>query len=192
MSIDPVSLSIRTESSEQTETQIRRRIIVTFIFYNLDESCPITPFAITRRTPTTSTLKFNLATANAYFFWKVILALPLYGQIQQTSNWWYFFLIFPENGIWHLYFRQLARNVKTCLLGKILKTYFYMTCTENFTQSAKREREIECRLLQFCLAFLRVNSGPAESGYALPLQTVQSQIRWLLKKPTDLDLHCSS
>ena len=28
--------------------------------------------------------------------------------------------------------------------------------------------------------------------YTLPLQTVQLQISWLLKKPTDLDLHCLS
>ena len=35
------------------------------------------------------------------------------------------------------------------------------------------------------------NFCPAEPGYALPLQTVQIQISWLLKKPTDLlDLHC--
>ena len=34
-----------------------------------------------------------------------------------------------------------------------------------------------------------VNPGPAEPGYALPLQTVLIQISWLLK-PTDLDLHC--
>ena len=32
--------------------------------------------------------------------------------------------------------------------------------------------------------------GPAEPGYVLPLQTVLIQIIWLLKKPTDLDLHC--
>ena len=31
---------------------------------------------------------------------------------------------------------------------------------------------------------------PAEPGYTLPLQTMQIQISWLLKKPTDLDLHC--
>ena len=35
-----------------------------------------------------------------------------------------------------------------------------------------------------------INSSPAELGYTLPLQTVQIQISWLLKKPTDLDLHC--
>ena len=32
----------------------------------------------------------------------------------------------------------------------------------------------------------------AEPGYTLPLQTVKIQISWLLKKPTDLDLHCLS
>ena len=37
-----------------------------------------------------------------------------------------------------------------------------------------------------------INSCPAEPGYTLPLQTVQIQISWLLKKPTDLDLHCLS
>ena len=36
------------------------------------------------------------------------------------------------------------------------------------------------------------NPGPAESRYAFLLQTVQTQISWLLKKPTDLDLHCLS
>ena len=37
-----------------------------------------------------------------------------------------------------------------------------------------------------------VNPCPADPGYNLPLQTVQIQISWLLKKPTDLDLHCLS
>ena len=38
--------------------------------------------------------------------------------------------------------------------------------------------------------FIRlINSSPAEPGYVLPLQTVQIQISWLLKKPTNLDLH---
>ena len=36
------------------------------------------------------------------------------------------------------------------------------------------------------------NPYPAEPGYTLPLQTVKIQISWLLKKPTDLDLHCLS
>ena len=37
---------------------------------------------------------------------------------------------------------------------------------------------------------LFVNPSPAEPGYALSLHAVQIQISWLLKKPTDLDLHC--
>ena len=37
---------------------------------------------------------------------------------------------------------------------------------------------------------LLINRCPAEPGYTLPLQTVYIQISWLLKKPTDLDLHC--
>ena len=36
------------------------------------------------------------------------------------------------------------------------------------------------------------NPGPAEPEYALPLQTVLIQISRLLKKLTDLDLHCLS
>ena len=37
-----------------------------------------------------------------------------------------------------------------------------------------------------------LNPGPAEPGYVLSLQKVQIQVSWLLKKPTDLDLHCLS
>ena len=55
-----------------------------------------------------------------------------------------------------------------------------------------------CKLPQrglFCCKrkFIRVkcfNPSPAEPGHALPLQTLQIQISWLLKKPTDLDLYC--
>ena len=39
---------------------------------------------------------------------------------------------------------------------------------------------------------LFVNPDPVETQYALPFQTVQIQISWLLKKPNDLDLHCLS
>ena len=39
---------------------------------------------------------------------------------------------------------------------------------------------------------LVINPSPAKPRYALPLQIVQNQISWLLKKPTDLDLHCLS
>ena len=35
-----------------------------------------------------------------------------------------------------------------------------------------------------------LNPCPAEPGYTLPLQTVQIQISWLLKKQIDLNLHC--
>ena len=39
-------------------------------------------------------------------------------------------------------------------------------------------------------ALFTINPCPAEPGYILSLQTVQIQISWLLKKPTDLELHC--
>ena len=45
-----------------------------------------------------------------------------------------------------------------------------------------------CLSVMVSLLFLK--PSPAEPGYVLPLQTVQIQISWLLKKPTDLDLHC--
>ena len=38
-----------------------------------------------------------------------------------------------------------------------------------------------------------VMPGPADPRYALPLQRVEIQISWpllILKKPTDLDMHC--
>ena len=35
-----------------------------------------------------------------------------------------------------------------------------------------------------------INTCPAEPKNVLLLQTVYIQISWLLKKPTDLDLHC--
>ena len=44
-----------------------------------------------------------------------------------------------------------------------------------------------CWLFVFYSAL--VNTTPAEPRYVLPLQTVLIQISWLLKKPTDLDLH---
>ena len=54
--------------------------------------------------------------------------------------------------------------------------------------------------LIFCFCFVmlchrlyyktNINPCPAEPGYNLPLQRAQIQISWLLKKPTDLDLHC--
>ena len=37
-----------------------------------------------------------------------------------------------------------------------------------------------------------INPGPAGPGYTLPLQTMNIQISWPLKKPSDLDLHCLS
>ena len=41
-----------------------------------------------------------------------------------------------------------------------------------------------------CNKQYKFNCGPAEPRYTKPMQTVTIQISWLLKKPTDLDLHC--
>ena len=48
------------------------------------------------------------------------------------------------------------------------------------------------KLSELAQVILKVNLCPAEPGYTLSLQTVQIQISWHLKKPTDLDLHCLS
>ena len=48
----------------------------------------------------------------------------------------------------------------------------------------------KCCLMKFLPSMLNVNPNPAEPGYVLSLQTVLIQISWILKKPTDLDLHC--
>ena len=45
--------------------------------------------------------------------------------------------------------------------------------------------------LSYCSIF-NINPCPAEPGYVLLLKTVQIQISRLLKKPTNLDLHCLS
>ena len=50
-----------------------------------------------------------------------------------------------------------------------------------------------CVCFKFHLQFskrIHFNPSPAEPGYTLTLQTVKIQNSWLLKKPTDLDLHC--
>ena len=45
---------------------------------------------------------------------------------------------------------------------------------------------LHCLLRSVCPS---INTGSAEPRYGLPLQTVWIRICWLLKKPTDLDLH---
>ena len=47
-------------------------------------------------------------------------------------------------------------------------------------------------VLRALYLYLWYYPSPIEPRYALPLQTVLIQISWLLKKPTDLDLHCLS
>ena len=47
-------------------------------------------------------------------------------------------------------------------------------------------RETETVGIKIYKIYKGINPCPAEPGYTLPLQTVQIQISWLLKKPTDL------
>ena len=59
--------------------------------------------------------------------------LSRYGQIQQTTNYWDFFHLFPETKIWYFMqiWRQFAWNVKSLFLGKneekIFRS-FYQVC----------------------------------------------------------------
>ena len=67
---------------------------------------------------------------------------------------------------------KYAWNVKSCFLGK------------------KKKINIDLASAEFVQRVVMINPSPAEPRYALALQTVKTQITWLLKKPTDLDLHC--
>ena len=55
--------------------------------------------------------------------------------MQQTINWWYFFLFFPENRIWH--FMQIVWNVETCFLRKVRKIFQYVDGLLKILPSAK-------------------------------------------------------
>ena len=55
--------------------------------------------------------------------------LACYRQIRESTNWWYIFLIFPENRIWH--FMHIVSYETTCMKCQILfsgetKQYFKM------------------------------------------------------------------
>ena len=84
--------------------------------------------------------------------------LPLSGLIQLTTNWSYhIFLIFPrkQDLILHaniFHWRQFARNVISCFLGKIRKTekYFNSSSDENFTPSVMLNLECLCPTTQNC------------------------------------------
>ena len=66
----------------------------------------------------------------------------------------------------------------------------YIKCQNLFSGKITKNISVCDGLLKILPRGLSVNPSPAEPRYALPLQTVQIQISWLLKKPTDLDLHC--
>ena len=55
-----------------------------------------------------------------------LTSLPLSWQIQQTTNWWYFFLFYPENSFWH--FMQI---------GSIYLTMSYFSQKTGFDISCK-------------------------------------------------------
>ena len=67
----------------------------------------------------------------------------------------------------------------------------YLSKYGNLCYSLQSDQNLCCLYSVFTISYLAavLNPDPAEPGYSLPLQTGQIQIRWLLKKPTDLDLH---
>ena len=88
---------------------------------------------------------------------------------------------------------------------KNLLTLFFPFRVDSFSKGAKCTTLLKCFLLMPLFrkeaktvdrvsspenVSVHLNFCPFEPGYTLPLQTVQIQISWLLKKPTDLDLHC--
>ena len=54
------------------------------------------------------------------------------------------------------------------------------------TEQSDLGLHVHCWSRQICP---NINPCPAEPGQVLLLKTVKIQISWLLKKPTDLDLH---
>ena len=84
------------------------------------------------------------------------------------------------------------------LLGAHVRRYVFLHCGTNAYEAMVLLTvltSVYCDSPYSPLKFKNVRISipcPAEPGYALPWQTVQIQISWLLKKPTDLDLHCLS
>ena len=79
---------------------------------------------------------------------------------------------------------ELAREVEEELrVGNVI----HCALLFDFLSAKKGKKMFFAEVTLICRHF---NPSPAEPGYNLPLQTVQIQISWLLKKPTDLDLHC--
>ena len=48
-------------------------------------------------------------------------SLPLFGLIQQITNWWMFYLFFSENGIWHL--MEIVSNIDQKFICDKLRTF---------------------------------------------------------------------
>ena len=109
-------------------------------------------------------------------------------QIQLITKWWYFFQFF------FFFFFFFSKK----------KMGFEISCKQspNLHEISKPfswkkfENNISVYHLLRCLPSMQsVKPCPTEpryNDYNLSLQTVQIQINWLLKKPTDLDLHCLS
>ena len=80
--------------------------------------------------------------------------------------------------------RIVADNAVQALSGELRTTKAALIAIQN------REKAV-CKIsFSFPFKIMKVNPCPAEPGYTLPLQIMKIQISWLLKKPTDLDLHC--
>ena len=88
------------------------------------------------------------------------------------------------------YLTQLHRKYGEVVHYRIFDKHFVSTYTpEGYKDLIKHFNKPGIRKMTIWV----LNPGPAEPGYALPLQTKKIQISWLLwKKPPDLDLHCLS
>ena len=63
---------------------------------------------------------------NCLFVWNKVSSLPLFGLLQQTTNWWQFFLFFPENRSWH--FMLTGDNWHEIPKKKKRKLFQYVAC----------------------------------------------------------------
>ena len=63
-------------------------------------------------------------------------------------------------------------------------------CKKNIIiKKSQRSFRIMQKIMQYC-KILQLNLVMLNTAIPLPLQTAKIEISWLLKKPTDLDLHC--
>ena len=66
----------------------------------------------------------------------------------------------------------------------------WSVCTDAQANPSLRWAHMQSRKKSCTKIFQIISPCVTEPGYTLTLHTVKIQISWVLKKPTDLDLHC--